>query len=139
MPGRLGPLPLLALALAGVAGCGPGAAAYADAIKEKLALQEEETGVLRTVKDEASMAKARERLKELAREEARLEGRLKDLPPPTGATRERLEREFGPRLLEAQQDRQAEIARILGLPGGPQFFEGLRGFSGTAPAPPGGR
>jgi hypothetical protein len=123
------------LTLGILGGCGPNADPYIEVVQDRLALQKDLVRVLQSVKDEASMAKAGERLRPLGRRWAALESQMRELPPPQGPALERLEREFAPRLQEAQAAYEDEVRRILQLPGGPQFFASLPGLSAAGPGP----
>jgi hypothetical protein len=115
----------VAVALAGVAGCGDDADRYREVTREQLAVLAETNQVLQSVKDEPSMREARGRLEQLTQRAATAARRAQTLPLPAPTLKERLEAEFGDRLADVMNQRVTEVRRIQGLTGGEAFLDKL--------------
>lgn len=133
MTGRwLGQLGMCVL-LGSLAGCGGSSAPYAEALRDQLAVQQEVLQVVQTVRDDASLKAAQERLKELSKRADQAEARFRALPPADAHVKAGLEEEFGERVLSTSQALLAEYRRISQLPGGEELLRGLSHRAGQAP------
>jgi len=104
---------LAALCLAGDNG-----ARLEDIVKTMLATMDKITSTLATIKDEETGKAAHPDLKKGAQEWLALRKRAENVAPPTKEEKERLAKEYKPRLEEAQKKLCGEIARVQTVPGG---------------------
>jgi hypothetical protein len=118
-------LPLFALVtLAVLAGCN-GSAPYAAVMQEQITTMQEMTNIFKSVTDEPSMAAARVKLQKLYQRAQQIAVKAKALPPPPEEARQQIQKELGPQMQQSFDNRQREIGRILELPNGKEFLEGL--------------
>ena len=97
---------------------------YRSVVRGQIAAWEETTEILKTVKDEASMARAREKLQERQSQAASIAERAKGLGTPSTEMREKLRDEYG-KMEVALARLQTEVRRVRALPGGAAFLETL--------------
>lgn len=97
-------------------------ASYRAVIEEQVAAYEELTEVLKSIKDESTMAAGRERLRERYERFAEVAKRAQALGPPSEALRERLRVEESTLKLAFTRF-EAERGRIKALPGGEAFLK----------------
>ena len=108
-------------ALSGGCGLDP----YAAALQERWQTQEELVHILSSVRDEASMAAAGEKLHQNFRRFDEASRRLTQLHKPSGETLRQIEAEWAPKLQLALDRSNQEVSRIGKLPGGPEFIAAL--------------
>ena len=111
------------LALA-AAGCGEHS--YSAAMEERTKAQEEFLGILRTIKDPASMQAASDTLARSFERLAQTNSRMNKMHPPNLEVKERLAKDYGPRLQAALSASLRELGRIGDLPGGQEFIDRLK-------------
>ncbi len=117
------------LAVSGVLGLAqdpPPAPTFADVTREVLATLDQITTALKTVTDEDTAAAARPALNKAAQRFVELRKKAETMKPPTKEEKERLEKEFRPKLTEAQKNLFAEIGRVRQVPGGPDALKELQ-------------
>jgi hypothetical protein len=94
-----------------------GPATLEDVIKETLATLDQLTMSLKTVEDEKSAEAARPELRKAAERFVAVRSKAETMKPPAKEEKERLEKEYKPKLFEAQKKLYGEIGRIKLLPG----------------------
>ena len=110
------------LALGGMVVLGQGGAAspYEGVIKEMIAALDNLTGVLGTIKDEPSAKAARPDLKKVADQLNGIKKKAEGLKQPEKAEKDRLDKEYKAKLDASVRKLVAEVARVKGVPGGPE-------------------
>jgi hypothetical protein len=95
-------------------------------LEEVLAVLEDTGTVLKSVKDQAGMAAARSRLKQLYKRAAAIQKKQAALALRSPGDNPRLAETYGPKIEAAHNRNQAEIRRILNsVSGGKEFFDDL--------------
>jgi len=115
--------PLLAafLMVAGAGGC-DNTASQKEALNDLLKTNQELLAVLKDVKDQPSMEKARPELRKMSWRLEKLAKRLKDLGKPSTEVLSEVE---GPHN-ELREQLKAEVLRITQLPGGQAFADAMK-------------
>src|SRR5262245_9583865 len=93
-------------------------AKFEDVVKEMLATLDKITTTLAAIKDEKSAEASREPLKKAGQQFVELRKKADAMRPPSKEERDRLDKEFRPKLVEATKKVLAEIARVRQVPGG---------------------
>ena len=103
-----------------------GPANLADVIKEVLASMDQLTTSLKTVEDEKSAEAARPELRKAAERFVAVRAKAQSIKPPVKEEKERLEKEYKPKLFEAQKKLFGEIGRVKLLSGGDVALKEIR-------------
>ena len=103
-----------------------GPANLEDVIKEVLATMDQLTTSLKTVEDEKSAEAARPDLRKAAERFVALRTKAESIKPPAKQEKERLEKEYKPKLFEAQKKLFGEIGRVKLLSGGQVALKEIR-------------
>jgi hypothetical protein len=98
-------------------------ASYADVVKEMLDFVEKLTARLSAIQDEETAKSARPELAKAAASWQKILEKAGDMKPPTRAEKERLEKEYREKMRAAPKKLFAEIARVKGVPGGPDALK----------------
>jgi hypothetical protein len=81
---------------------------------------------LTTIKTEESADAAKPELQKAAKEWVALRGQAEKLPPPSRMEKERLEKEYKPKLEAAQKKIYGEVTRVQRIPRGPEALKEIR-------------
>ena len=92
-------------------------ASLKEVIEEVLVTFEQLTAALKTVQDEKSAEAARPDLRKAAKRFVDLRTKTESMKPPAKEEKERLEKEYKPKLFEAQKKLFGEIGRVKSVPG----------------------
>ena len=103
--------------------------ALADIVKEVLATMDKMTSQLSTIKDEPSAEAARPELRKSAAVWSELHTKAQNAKPPSKDERDRLQKEYREKLMEANKKLLAEIARVKGVPGGRKALDEVKEIS----------
>jgi hypothetical protein len=132
---RARPVPLLALMLIGLPGCGDGTGPYMEIARQQAEVAEEVLQVLKTVRDEGSAREARKRLRKLDWRAEEITRQAKDLSSPSQEILTKLEAAWAGRREALANQTTAEIGRIRSLTRGPELLHEL----GLSPTPAAGQ
>jgi hypothetical protein len=105
-------------------------ARLSDVIKEILGTMDKLTSHLEGIKDEDTAKASRAELKKVAAQWIETRKKAEKVKPPSKEEKERLEKEYKEKLQTAQKKLLAEIARVKGVPGGPEALKEIRALMG---------
>lgn len=106
-----------------------------EVVKEVLGTMDKLASQLAAIKDEATAKASRDELKKTVRHWQEIRKKGEQLKPPTKEEKDRLEKEYKGKLKAAQDKLFAEIARVKGVPGGPEALKVIRAlFAAKGPA-----
>jgi hypothetical protein len=103
-------------------------AAFEAVLKDMLATMDKLTATLAAVKDEATAKAARPELQKDAQHFVAIRKKAETIRPPNKEEKEKLEKEYRPKLFESQKKLFAEIARVGAVPGGKEALKELSEF-----------
>jgi hypothetical protein len=104
---------------------GGDAASFEAVLKDMLATMDKLTATLSGVKDEATAKAARPELQKEAQHFVAVRKTSETIRPPTKEEKERLEKEYRPKMFESQKKLFGEIARVRTVPGGKEALQEL--------------
>lgn len=114
---------------AGILVCGQAAQSEArltDIVKELVDTMDKLTVQLATIKDEDSARASRDELKKAVGRWLETRKKAEKLKPPSKQEKDQLEKEFKGKLQATHKKLLAEIARVKGVPGGPDALKEIR-------------
>ncbi len=117
---------LLILTVTGALAAG-GAASHEAVVKELLTTLDGLTTTLRGVKDADTAKAARPELKKAAAAWAAVRKKAEALPPPEPAIKDRLMKEYRPKLDAAVKGLFGQVRRVEDVPGGPAALREIAG------------
>jgi hypothetical protein len=109
----------------GQASSGGEAASFEAVLKDMIATMDKLSATLSGVKDEATAKAARPELQKNAEHFVAVRKKSETVRPPTKEEKERLEKEYRPKLFESQKKLFGEIARVRTIPGGKDALQEL--------------
>jgi hypothetical protein len=115
---------LLSCALAAPAGQET-KASLEDVLKDMVATMERMTSSLAGIKDEETAKAARPELSKAADHFVSIRKKAETLKPPTKEEKDRLEKEFRPKLVDATKKLFGEIGRVGKVPGGKEVLRDI--------------
>jgi len=101
------------------------AASFEAVLKDMLGAMDKLTMTLSSVKDEDSAKAARPELQKNAQSFLAVRKKAEGMRPPNKEEKERLEKEYRPKIFESQKKLFAEIARVGTVPGGKEALKEL--------------
>jgi hypothetical protein len=93
---------------------------FEDIIKKMLETMGSLTTTLTTIRDEETAKTSQPDLRKAAEKWDVIKKKAKNLPPPSKEEKDRLTKEYRPKLEEAQKKLFAQVARVSAIPGGRQ-------------------
>jgi hypothetical protein len=121
---RLAAILLSILALAAARGLGQESpkgeakAPFEEVVKQMIATMDSLTTTLATIRDEESAKAAQAHLRKAADKWQLVKKNADKLPPPEKQEKDRLAKEYKPKLEQAQKKLFGEVARVSAVPGG---------------------
>jgi hypothetical protein len=95
-------------------------------VVQMLEVMDKLTASLATVKDQETAEAARPELRKLTKEWTALRDKAEKVPPPAPMEKERLEKEFKPKLEAAQRKLSGEVGRLRLIPAARPALEEIR-------------
>jgi len=100
-------------------------ASFEAVLKDMLGTMDKLTATLTAVKDEATAKAARPELQKNAEHFAAIRKKAATLRPPNKEEKEKLEKEYRPKLLESNKKLLGEMVRVSSVPGGKEALKEL--------------
>jgi hypothetical protein len=128
MEAAMKPVPFIGVVLlvaVGFVGAPAGDGSYENIVKDMLGTLEQITKVLGTIDNQGSADAARPELKKAATKMLDLRKQADEAKQPNKEEKDRLAKEYGPKMAEAVKKLQMQSARVQGIAGGPAALEEL--------------
>ena len=104
---------------------GGDAASFEAVLKDMIGTLDKLTATLTAVKDEASAKAARPELQKNTGHFAAIRKKAETLRPPNKEEKEKLEKEYRPKLVESHKKLLGEMVRVSSVPGGKEVLKEL--------------
>ena len=116
---------LFLTAALGLTARGGDTAAFEDVLKDMISTMDKLTATLTAVKDEATAKAAHPELQKNTAHFAAIRKKAENLRPPNKEEKEKLDKEYRPKLVESHKKLLGEMARVSRVPGGKETLKEL--------------